>query len=80
MILEKHSTIQLGINFDLPELLKKPPKFHVSFCFLLGKIGIKHIGGDMFDYIPKGDAIFMKWVLTTWTDDECKQMGRRVVK
>ncbi|KAK9205073.1 hypothetical protein WN943_015339 [Citrus x changshan-huyou] len=26
----------------------------------------------MFKSIPAVDAIFMKWVLTTWTDDECK--------
>lgn len=25
----------------------------------------------MFKSIPSGDAIFMKWVLTTWTNDEC---------
>ncbi|KAH9752986.1 methyltransferase 2 domain-containing protein [Citrus sinensis] len=34
--------------------------------------GVTHIGGDMFKSIPAADAIFMKWVLTTWTDDECK--------
>ncbi|CAN4118155.1 unnamed protein product [Withania somnifera] len=64
MILEKHSSIQLGINFDLPEVVEKAPKIP---C-------IQHIGGDMFDYIPKGDVVFMKWVLTTWTDEECKQI------
>lgn len=26
MILEKHSSIQLGINFDLPEVVEKAPK------------------------------------------------------
>ncbi|XP_009617330.1 nicotinate N-methyltransferase 1 [Nicotiana tomentosiformis] len=64
MILEKHQSIQLGINFDLPEVVGKAPKIP----------RINHIGGDMFKYVPKGDAIFMKWVLTTWTDDECKQI------
>ncbi|KAH9725316.1 methyltransferase 2 domain-containing protein [Citrus sinensis] len=34
--------------------------------------GVTHIGGGMFKSIPAVDAIFMKWVLTTWTDDECK--------
>ncbi|KAK1621337.1 hypothetical protein QYE76_026854 [Lolium multiflorum] len=33
--------------------------------------GVRHVGGDMFKSIPSGDAIFMKWVLTTWTNDEC---------
>ncbi|GJM87479.1 hypothetical protein PR202_ga03439 [Eleusine coracana subsp. coracana] len=32
---------------------------------------VSHVGGDMFKSIPSGDAIFMKWVLTTWTNDEC---------
>ncbi|KAH0723942.1 hypothetical protein KY289_006986 [Solanum tuberosum] len=64
MILEKHTNIELGINFDLPEVVEKAPQIP----------SIKHVGGDMFDYIPRGDAIFMKWVLTTWTDDECKEI------
>ncbi|KAM3340330.1 nicotinate N-methyltransferase 1 [Capsicum galapagoense] len=64
MILEKHSSIQLGINFDLPEVVKKAPQIP----------RIKHVGGDIFDYIPKGDVIFMKWMLPIWTDDECKQI------
>ncbi|PWA44201.1 hypothetical protein CTI12_AA529430 [Artemisia annua] len=35
---------------------------------------VTHVGGDMFNSIPKGDAIFMKWVLTTWTDEEVKRI------
>ncbi|KAF8395309.1 hypothetical protein HHK36_019252 [Tetracentron sinense] len=62
MILLKHPTIQEGINFDLPEVVAKAPNIP----------GVTHVGGDMFKSIPAGDAIFMKWVLTTWTDDECK--------
>ncbi|KAL3356933.1 hypothetical protein AABB24_017543 [Solanum stoloniferum] len=50
MILEKHSSIELGINFDLPKVVEKAPQIP----------RIKHVGGDMLDYIPKGDAIFMK--------------------
>ena len=23
-------------------------------------VGVEHVGGDMFDSVPKGDAIFMK--------------------
>lgn len=62
MILQKHPNIREGINFDLPEVVAKAPKIP----------GVIHHGGDMFKSIPEGDAIFMKWVLTTWTDDECK--------
>ncbi|KAF2289832.1 hypothetical protein GH714_038850 [Hevea brasiliensis] len=35
-------------------------------------VGVIHVGGDMFKSIPSADGIFMKWILTTWTDDECK--------
>lgn len=64
MILEKHPTIKEGINFDLPEVVAKAPQ--IPF--------VTHVGGDMFKFIPQGDAIFMKWVLTTWTDEECKHI------
>ncbi|XP_057983386.1 nicotinate N-methyltransferase 1 [Malania oleifera] len=62
MILEKHPNVREGINFDLPEVVAKAREI----------AGVKHVGGDMFKSVPAGDAIFMKWVLTTWTDDECK--------
>ncbi|KAF5187511.1 Bergaptol o-methyltransferase [Thalictrum thalictroides] len=62
MILQKHPHVKEGINFDLPEVVAKAPLIS----------GVKHVGGDMFKGIPQADAIFMKWILTTWTDDECK--------
>ncbi|XP_031118398.1 flavone 3'-O-methyltransferase 1-like [Ipomoea triloba] len=62
MILEKHPSITEGINFDLPEVVQKAPNIP----------GITHVGGDMFKSIPNGDAIFMKWMITTWMDEEVK--------
>ncbi|KAK9192767.1 hypothetical protein WN944_003460 [Citrus x changshan-huyou] len=62
MILQKHPFICEGVNFDLPEVVAEAPSIP----------GVTHFGGDMFKSIPAADAIFMKWVLTTWTDDECK--------
>ncbi|PON56158.1 O-methyltransferase COMT-type [Parasponia andersonii] len=62
MILRKHPNVLRGINFDLPEVVARAPRIP----------GVTHVGGDMFKSIPEADAIFMKWVLTTWTDDECK--------
>ncbi|KAJ9181494.1 hypothetical protein P3X46_009620 [Hevea brasiliensis] len=62
MILHKYPSILQGINFDLPEVVAKAPKIP----------GVIHVGGDMFKSIPSADGIFMKWILTTWTDDECK--------
>ncbi|XP_028777138.1 flavone 3'-O-methyltransferase 1-like [Neltuma alba] len=66
MILQKHPSVREGINFDLPEVVAKAPA-------ISGK-PVTHVGGDMFKSIPQGDAVFMKWVLTTWTDEECKRI------
>ncbi|XP_021767231.1 caffeic acid 3-O-methyltransferase-like [Chenopodium quinoa] len=50
-----------GINFDLPHVIEHAPSLP----------GIEHVGGDMFESVPKGDAIFMKWILHDWSDDRC---------
>jgi hypothetical protein len=50
-----------GINFDLPHVISTAQDYN----------GVKHIGGDMFKAIPKADAIFMKWVLHDWSDEDC---------
>ncbi|KAM7254980.1 hypothetical protein ACFE04_020221 [Oxalis oulophora] len=62
MILQKHPTIREAINFDLPEVVAKAPTI----------LGVTHVGGDMFKSIPSCDALFLKWVLTAWADEECK--------
>ncbi|XP_019167949.1 PREDICTED: flavone 3'-O-methyltransferase 1-like [Ipomoea nil] len=63
MILDKDPSIAQGINFDLPEVVQKAPNIP----------GITHVGGDVFKVaIPNGDAIFMRWMLTAWSDEECK--------
>ncbi|XP_031484095.1 nicotinate N-methyltransferase 1-like [Nymphaea colorata] len=63
MILQRYPGLQ-GINFDLPEVVADAPRYQ----------GVTHMGGNMFESVPAGDAIFMKWVLTTWSDDECKKI------
>ncbi|CAL9241008.1 unnamed protein product [Arabidopsis halleri] len=50
-----------GVNFDLAQVLT-----HAPFC-----PGVKHVSGDMFIEVPKGDAIFMKWILHDWGDEQC---------
>ncbi|GKB37767.1 caffeic acid 3-O-methyltransferase-like protein [Tanacetum coccineum] len=55
MIVSKHPTIQ-GINFDLPHVTRHAPLYP------------EHVGGDMFQEVPQGDAIFMKWILHDWND------------
>ncbi|KAL8154343.1 hypothetical protein V2J09_012103 [Rumex salicifolius] len=89
MILQKHSDIKQAINFDLPEVVARAPqipgknlphKFKKSLAVddddyaEIVWTSITHVGGDMFKSIPHADAIFMKWVITTWTDDEVQQI------
>lgn len=65
MIVSKYPTIK-GINFDLPVVIEKAPSYP----------GIEHVPGDMFSSIPKGDAIFMKWILHSWDDEHCLKILR----
>uniref|UniRef100_A0A0E0L4N2 acetylserotonin O-methyltransferase n=1 Tax=Oryza punctata TaxID=4537 RepID=A0A0E0L4N2_ORYPU len=32
---------------------------------------VEYIAGDMFESVPPADAIFLKWVLHDWSDDDC---------
>nr|GFA52307.1 caffeic acid 3-O-methyltransferase-like [Tanacetum cinerariifolium] len=59
MIVSKYPAIK-GINFDQPHVIEHAPNYP----------GITHVGGDMFDCVPKGDVIFMKWLLGNVSDDE----------
>ncbi|KAL2939685.1 Caffeic acid 3-O-methyltransferase 1 [Bienertia sinuspersici] len=36
--------------------------------------GVEHVSGDMFKSVPKGDAIFMKWILHDWSDEHCLKL------
>ncbi|KAK6919018.1 Plant methyltransferase dimerization [Dillenia turbinata] len=49
------------VNFDLPHVIATAPAHE----------GVHHIGGDMFDVIPKANAIFMKGVMHDWSDQDC---------
>lgn len=60
MIRSKYPTIK-GINFDLPHVIEDAPAYP----------GVEHVGGDMFVSVPKGDAIFMKWICHDWSDEHC---------
>jgi hypothetical protein len=59
-IVKEHPHLN-GINFDLPHVIFTAPEYD----------GVTHIGGDMFEYIPKADTIFLKWVLHNWGDEDC---------
>nr|GEY03875.1 caffeic acid 3-O-methyltransferase-like [Tanacetum cinerariifolium] len=60
LIVSKYPNIK-GINFDLPHVIKDAPPYP----------GVEHVGGDMFKSVPKGDVIFMKWILHDWGDNYC---------
>ncbi|KAI3519411.1 hypothetical protein L2E82_31521 [Cichorium intybus] len=60
MIVSKHPSVK-GINFDLPHVIEDATTYP----------GIEHVGGDMFESVPKGDAIFMKWICHDWSDAHC---------
>ncbi|XP_010671065.2 caffeic acid 3-O-methyltransferase [Beta vulgaris subsp. vulgaris] len=59
-ILTQYPTIK-GINFDQPHVIADAPSY----------TGVEHVGGDMFVNIPKGDAIFLKWILHCFSDEAC---------
>ncbi|KAH7518341.1 hypothetical protein FEM48_Zijuj09G0161200 [Ziziphus jujuba var. spinosa] len=56
-----------GINFDLPHVV----------CAAKKTEGVENVGGDMFDCVPKADAVFVMWVLHDWEDDECIQILKK---
>ncbi|MED6184508.1 hypothetical protein PIB30_048091 [Stylosanthes scabra] len=63
MITSKYPHIN-AINFDLPHVIEHAPNY----------AGVKHVGGDMFESVPNGDAIFMKWILHDWSDEHCMKV------
>nr|BAG71895.1 5-hydroxyconiferaldehyde O-methyltransferase [Carthamus tinctorius] len=69
MILSKHPSIK-GINFDLPHVIQDATNYP----------GIEHVGGDMFESVPKGDAIFMKWICHDWSDAHCLKFLKNCYK
>ncbi|KAG6469965.1 caffeic acid 3-O-methyltransferase-like [Zingiber officinale] len=53
-----------GINFDLPHIIAGAPPLP----------GVEHRGGDMFESVPAGDAIFLKLILHDWSDELCVKL------
>ncbi|KMT01317.1 hypothetical protein BVRB_9g213330 [Beta vulgaris subsp. vulgaris] len=66
MLVRSIPSIQ-GINFDFP---------HVVSNGVLCE-GVQHVGGNMFDSVPKADVAFIMWVLHDWGDDECIQILKK---
>ncbi|KAH9781416.1 Flavone 3'-O-methyltransferase 1 [Citrus sinensis] len=59
-----------GINFDLPHVIQHAPEYP----------GVQHAGGDMFQSVPKGDAILMKGILHDWSDEHCLKLLKNCYK
>ncbi|KVG04787.1 Caffeate O-methyltransferase (COMT) family [Cynara cardunculus var. scolymus] len=55
------------ISFDLPHVVNG----------MEGSNNLRYVGGDMFEAIPKADAVFVKWILHDWSDEECRKILKR---
>ncbi|KAK6125309.1 hypothetical protein DH2020_040946 [Rehmannia glutinosa] len=60
MLVKAFSWIR-GINFDLPHVVSGAPI----------PDGVEHIGGNMFESVPKVDAVMLMWILHDWSDELC---------
>ncbi|XXG77574.1 hypothetical protein AAC387_Pa08g1702 [Persea americana] len=69
LIISKYPQIK-GINYDLPHVLAEAPAIN----------GVEHVGGDMFDSVPSGEAIFLKWILHDWSDEHCLKLLKNCYK
>lgn len=69
MITSKYPEIK-GINFDLPHVIAHVPQLP----------RVEHIGGDMFESVPTGDAIMMKFILHDWSDEHCMKILKNCYK
>ncbi|EES07738.1 hypothetical protein BDA96_04G365500 [Sorghum bicolor] len=48
---------------DLPQVIAKAPS--------AAGTSVQYVAGDMFQSIPPADAVFLKWILHDWNDDDC---------
>ncbi|RWW14074.1 hypothetical protein GW17_00022187 [Ensete ventricosum] len=60
MITSMHPHIK-GVNYDLPHVISEAPPYP----------GVEHVSGDMFESVPSGNAIVLKWILRDWNDEQC---------
>ncbi|GAU19816.1 hypothetical protein TSUD_170410 [Trifolium subterraneum] len=62
-IISKYPSIK-AINFDLPQVIENTSPFQ----------GIENVGGSMFESVPQGDAIMLKFVCHNWSDEKCLEI------
>ncbi|KAJ0642389.1 putative trans-resveratrol di-O-methyltransferase [Helianthus annuus] len=58
------------ISFDLPHVVDG----------LGGSKNLSFVGGDMFEAIPRADAVLLKWILHDWSDEECMKILKQCRK
>nr|UGB90585.1 pluviatolide O-methyltransferase [Sinopodophyllum hexandrum] len=44
---------------------------------LKGSNNLEFVSGDMFQFIPPADVVFLKWILHDWNDEECIKILKR---
>uniref|UniRef100_A0A0D6QSW5 O-methyltransferase domain-containing protein n=1 Tax=Araucaria cunninghamii TaxID=56994 RepID=A0A0D6QSW5_ARACU len=66
LIVKQHPHIHC-INFDLPHVIASARPVP----------GVEHVGGNMFEQIPSTDAVFVKWVLHDWDDEQCIKLLKK---
>ncbi|XP_015948094.1 anthranilate N-methyltransferase [Arachis duranensis] len=59
-----------GLGINLKMITSKYPNINYYYSFFIFYC-VKHVGGDMFESVPNGDAIFMKCILHDWSDEHC---------
>ncbi|MED6208510.1 hypothetical protein PIB30_045730 [Stylosanthes scabra] len=84
LITSKHPHIH-GINFDLPHVIDCVSAYDGGSLPLTltqgsNPDGVEYVGGDMFESVPDGDAIFMKRILHDWGEEECLKILRNCFK
>ncbi|XP_047952034.1 8-hydroxyquercetin 8-O-methyltransferase-like [Salvia hispanica] len=42
-----------------------------------GSENVRFVSGDMFDFIPPADAVFLKWIIHDWGDEDCIKLLRK---
>nr|GEX20669.1 caffeic acid 3-O-methyltransferase [Tanacetum cinerariifolium] len=72
-----HSTIVMKIVLDLYDGFNGLTGTLVDVG---GGTGIEHVGGDMFESVPKADAILLKWILHDWSDEHSLKILKNCYK
>ncbi|KAF7843761.1 caffeic acid 3-O-methyltransferase-like [Senna tora] len=72
-----HQFEYLGLDSELNKIFNISLTQHTSIVMrkvLESYKGVEYVAGDMFESVPKADAIFMKWILHDWSDEKCVKL------